>query len=412
MTDHLPAVRRLISEGHGDRHIAGALGVTRHVARGLMNKLKLEDARQQTIPVAMGVKSLSKFDIARRALAEAKDLSEVMEIADKSIALKEYYRRADDRTMEINSAELHILAERKAGELLLAMEAAGEFREGRPKNGSDGEPFRPRHTIESLGIDKKFSTRAQKLASISERAMVARLATWREAAERGAARVTVNLLRDGDKKERRAARESHLGEMQAAANLKLPDKRYGVILADPEWRFEPWSRSTGLDRAADNHYPTSVTEVIAARPVQDIAAKDCALFLWATVPMLPHALAVMEAWGFEYRSHFVWAKDRMGTGYWNRNWHELLLLGIKGNVPAPAPGQQTPSLIQAEVGEHSVKPECFHTLIEAYFPNLPKIELNARRARPNWDSWGLDAPPHDPETGDVTPSTSAQEAAE
>lgn len=412
MTDHLPAVRRLISEGHGDRHIAGALGVTRHVARGLMNKLRVEDARQQTIPVAMGVQSLSKFDIARRALAEAKDLSEVMEIADKSIALKEYYRRADDRTMEINSAELHILAERKAGELLLAMEAAGEFREGRPKNGSDGEPFRPRHTIESLGIDKKFSTRAQKLASISERAMVARLATWREAAERGAARVTVNLLRDGDKKERRAARESHLGMMQACANLKLPDKRYGVILADPEWRFEPWSRSTGLDRAADNHYPTSVTEVIAARPVQDIAAKDCALFLWATVPMLPHALAVMEAWGFEYRSHIVWEKTRpdgdnapkpaLGTGYWFRNIHELLLLGVKGHVPAPAPGDQFYSIIEGFVGPHSVKPERSYLLIEAYFPNLPKIELNARRARPNWDSWGLDAPPHDPETGEVT----------
>ncbi len=398
MTSRLPAVRRLRDENKwGARKISAELGISKDQATRLLNKLKLEDAQagkqagRQLSNLANG--QLSKFDIARQALAEAKSLSEVMDIADKSIALKEYYRRADDRTMEINSAELHILAERKAGELLLAMEAAGEFSEGRPpKNGSDGEPFRPRHTIESLGIDKKFSARSQKLASISERAMALRLATWREAAERGAARVTVNLLRDGDKRERRAARESHLGERQAAANLKLPDKRYGVILADPEWRFEPWSRETGLDRSPDNHYPTSVTEVIAARPVADIAAKDCALFLWATVPMLPHALAVMAAWGFDYRSHVVWKKDRMGTGYWFRNFHELLLLGIKGSVPAPAPGDQWGSMLEAAVSEHSEKPNCFHAMIEAHFPHLPKIELNARRARPNWDSWGLDAP--------------------
>jgi hypothetical protein len=53
--------------------------------------------------------------------------------------------------------------------------------------------------------------------------------------------------------------------------------------------------------------------------------------------MLPQALAVMAAWGFEYRSHAVWAKDRVGTGYWFRNQHELLLIGVRGAIPAPAP---------------------------------------------------------------------------
>jgi N6-adenosine-specific RNA methylase IME4 len=70
-----------------------------------------------------------------------------------------------------------------------------------------------------------------------------------------------------------------------------------VILADPEWRFEPWSRTTGMDRAADNHYPTSAVGRIAARSVEDIAADDCVLFLWATAPMLCEALAVIEDLG-------------------------------------------------------------------------------------------------------------------
>ena len=116
------------------------------------------------------------------------------------------------------------------------------------------------------------------------------------------------------------------------------------------------------------------------------------LFLWATAPMLPEALEVMAAWGFEYRTNFVWAKDRAGTGYWARNQHEHLLVGVRGDVPAPAPGAQWASLIAAPVREHSRKPDEARRMIEAYYPTLPKIELFARgEARPGWDAWGMEA---------------------
>jgi N6-adenosine-specific RNA methylase IME4 len=187
------------------------------------------------------------------------------------------------------------------------------------------------------------------------------------------------------KRARRDDRERELGQKQH----ELPNQKYGVILADPEWRFEPWSRETGMDRAADNHFPTSLTEVIAARDIPSIAADDCVLFLWATAPMLPHALLVMQAWGFDYCSHAIWQKNRIGTGYWFRNAHELLLVGVKGNVPAPAMGTQWPSAIEAPVTTHSAKPERFLQMIEEYFPTLPKIELNRRGApRTGWDAWG------------------------
>jgi hypothetical protein len=45
-----------------------------------------------------------------------------------------------------------------------------------------------------------------------------------------------------DKAERRAEREADLAAKQTA----LPEKRYGVIYADPEWRFEVYSRDTGM----------------------------------------------------------------------------------------------------------------------------------------------------------------------
>jgi N6-adenosine-specific RNA methylase IME4 len=194
------------------------------------------------------------------------------------------------------------------------------------------------------------------------------------------------------KKAQRTDREVELAAKQRA----LPERRYGVILADPEWQFEPYSRETGMDRSADNHYPTSPTDGIAARNVHSIAADDCVLFLWATAPMLCDALVVMKAWGFEYKTHVVWAKrregDGRGTGYWFLGEHELLLVGTKGSPPAPAPGTQWGSVIQAPVGRHSEKPEKFITLIETLFPNLPKIELNRRGPqRPGWDAWGNEA---------------------
>ena len=195
-------------------------------------------------------------------------------------------------------------------------------------------------------------------------------------------------LTAADKADRRAARERELANKQ----LALPTGKYGVVVADPEWRFEPRSRQTGMDRAADNHYPTSTLELIKSRDVASIAADDAVLFLWATAPMLPEALSVMEAWGFRYKSNYVWLKNRIGTGYWNRNAHEHLLIGVRGNIPAPAPGTQWDSVVEAAVGEHSAKPPIFLEMVEEYYPNLPKIELNRRGpVRPGWDAWGNEA---------------------
>lgn len=191
------------------------------------------------------------------------------------------------------------------------------------------------------------------------------------------------------KKARRVEREATLAEKITA----LPGRRFGVIVADPEWRFEPYSRETGMDRAADNHYPTSALDVIKARDVGSIAADDAVLFLWATPPMLLQAVEVMSAWGFAYKTHAIWFKQRAGdgrgTGYWFLGEHELLLVGTRGDVVAPGMGTQFRSVFLAPVGGHSEKPEIALEIIETYFPNLPKIELNRRRAaRPGWSAWG------------------------
>jgi N6-adenosine-specific RNA methylase IME4 len=336
---------------------------------------------------------LIRYEQARSALAEARSVDEVKDIRDKAEAMRAYARMANDTQLEMDATELRLRAERRLGIMLADQKATVGFNKGAASGGSkDGsrgsftEPRDTRPTLADVGVDKKLSARSQKIGGIGERAFEAMVDSMRQRIADGG-RVSLDVS-SVDKKERRVERERELAAKQAA----LPDKRYGVIYADPEWRFEVYSRDTGMDRAADNHYPTSGTDAICARPVADIAADDCALFLWATVPMLPDALRVMAAWGFEYKSHCIWAKDRIGTGYWFRNQHELLLVGTRGSIPAPAMGTQVASLVDAPVGKHSEKPIQFYDLIESYFPNLPKIELNARVSRPGWDAWGYEAP--------------------
>ena len=207
------------------------------------------------------------------------------------------------------------------------------------------------------------------------------------------------------KKGLREAKERALGEKIAASNAALPaiaaeGRTFGVVYADPAWRPEPYSRVTGMDRAPENHYPTMLTSEIAALPIAPLAARDSVLFIWATMQMLPDAFVVIDAWGFTYKSHAIWVKrrkgNRRGSGYWFTGEHEVLIVATRGKPPCPAPGLQWPSVFITNVGEHSEKPDRVYELIENYYPTVPKLELNARRRRKDWDVWGAEAPDAEP----------------
>jgi hypothetical protein len=149
-------------------------------------------------------------------------------------------------------------------------------------------------TLDDIGPDscgevERLNALVEELQNQKRLAEIKNLALESELEEAKAGRAEKQLA----KKLRRDERERVLGQKQCA----LPDRRYGVIVADPEWQWEPWSHDTGMDRSAANHYPTSILPVIAARDVPSISAKDCVLFLWATIPMLPHALVVMARVG-------------------------------------------------------------------------------------------------------------------
>jgi N6-adenosine-specific RNA methylase IME4 len=170
---------------------------------------------------------------------------------------------------------------------------------------------------------------------------------------------------------------------------------YGAILADPPWTYHAWGENTGPNgRTAAKHYDCMTVEDIAALPIADLAADNCALFLWAVWPDIFRAQEVIEAWGFEYKTiAWLWAKlnpssvgFHYGLGSYTRANTEPCLLAVKGSMPPAVRDVQ--ALIISPVREHSRKPDEQYDKIERLYPDVPWVELFARRRRPGWDVWG------------------------
>lgn len=175
-----------------------------------------------------------------------------------------------------------------------------------------------------------------------------------------------------------------------------------IILADPPW---PYYGDPNKMAAAGKHYDLMTVEEIHSMPVQQLAAKDAALFVWATSTSLPHAIEAYAQWGFHYRGvAFVWVKTRQDGGIisgqgvrptFTKPTTEYLLCGstCRTGRPLKLADEGMGQVVLAPTGRHSAKPEIFQDHIEALFENgadLNKAELFARRHRPGWTCSGLE----------------------
>lgn len=178
---------------------------------------------------------------------------------------------------------------------------------------------------------------------------------------------------------------------------ELPNKKYSIIYADPPWQYKTWS-AKGTGRSAEQHYPVMDKQAIQALPVQDIAEKDCILFLWVTFPCLEEGLALCKAWGFTYKTvGFVWAKRNKkapswfwGLGHWTRSNAEVCIIATKGNPKRLA--KNVHQIVDTPIEHHSKKPDVIRERIVQLVGNLPRIELFARQKTDGWDAWGNEIP--------------------
>ena len=172
-------------------------------------------------------------------------------------------------------------------------------------------------------------------------------------------------------------------------------RKFATIMADPPWQFINRTGKMAPEHGRLTRYRTLKAGEIAALPVEGIAAPTAHLYLWCPNALLPDGLAVMQGWGFTYKSNIVWHKvrkdggsDGRGVGFYFRNVTELLLFGVRGrNARTLAPGRRQVNLLATRKREHSRKPDEQYALIEACSPG-PYLELFARGTRKGWTTWG------------------------
>lgn len=187
--------------------------------------------------------------------------------------------------------------------------------------------------------------------------------------------------------------------------------KFDVILADPPWDFEVWNRDTGNGRSAAAHYQVMTLDDICRLPIKDLAAENCALFLWSVWPRIFDAQSVIRSWGFEYKTlAWEWVKLNkrwhklfvpimpmidikwlyklffFGMGYYTRANPEPCLLAVKGRMPVAVRSER--NLLLSPIRQHSRKPDEQYNKINRLYPNTQRLELFCRFPQPGWAVWG------------------------
>ena len=159
--------------------------------------------------------------------------------------------------------------------------------------------------------------------------------------------------------------------------------RFSTIYADPPWEYD----NTSSRGAAVNHYSTLNLEALTTMPIAELCADNAHLHLWTTNGFLWEAEKLLRAWGFTYKSCFVWVKPQLGMGNYWRVSHEFLLLGVRGRLPFLDNSQR--SWLLARRRSHSEKPYAVRELIEKVSPG-PYLELFGREEIPRsqWTVFG------------------------
>jgi N6-adenosine-specific RNA methylase IME4 len=308
-----------------------------------------------------------QLDRARIALAEAKTIQDTKQIADIAAAAEIYARRQKLSQESIDYAhDIKIEALAQLGRMLKEtprnVGAVGSL-----VTGSKREPLKDdTPTLADLGLDKKTSSLAQKLAALP--------AEQFEQVKAGAASIT------------QAIREVTHAQRPPSPS---PKGKYRVFYADPPWHYG----NSGLQQYghASHHFPPMSIAELCALPVKAMTQEDAVLFLWVTSPLLEECFEVINAWGFAYKTSFVWDKVKHNFGHYNSVRHELLLVCTRGSCTPDVPTLIDSVQTIERTAKHSEKPEEFRKIIDTLYPNGKRIELFARARAEGWDAWGNEA---------------------
>ena len=239
--------------------------------------------------------------------------------------------------------------------------------------------------VEKAGFTPKQVQRFEQMAAHPE--AVARAKA--QAREAGDILSRSKVLQEVGKDIRAAQKAERIEKASSggqSVDIFTTDKKYRVIYADPPWSYND-KQDTDYYGGAEKHYGTMPLDEIAALPIERIAEKNAVLFLWTTNPLIFDSKQIFEAWGFTYKSMFIWDKVKTGMGHYNSVRHEMLLICTRGSCTPDTPRMFDSVQSIERSSNHSEKPQEFREIIETLYAG-EKIELFARVKREGWDVWG------------------------
>jgi N6-adenosine-specific RNA methylase IME4 len=345
---------------------------------------------------------LAAYDRVRGSLAELNSAEEVIQARDLFEHVKLYARQIQDKALLEEAVIAQMRADRRLGEIIGALKESGRIVKTRRSKDDSSD----RVTLDEIGVKSlKLSSRAQKAAALSAEDFKAIEDTARAKVRSGGAILVDPINAAAKEAEIAGRRQAHAdrtkdgGCVADLVDMARSGRKFGSIGMDPQWKFLTRS-AAGEGRSANVHYKTEEVEKIKDLPVGDLAADDCALYMWMVDWCPQDALDLIAHYGFKHiTTAFTWVKTNgegaldiwspstwhMGQGYWSRANPEDCWLATKGNPKRLYADVR--QLIVAPVMEHSRKPDEWLERVERLTEG-DYLELQARRPRSGWTSWG------------------------
>jgi protein gp37 len=159
---------------------------------------------------------LTRYDAARRALAEVHRFDELKNLRDKAVAMQAYAKQAKDTALITHATEIRMRAERRAGELLREMAERKERDTGKGNRNPALKSQAATPKLADLGVSKSQSSRWQQLAALDQDRFEAKVGT---ASKHAYDRMTQKVLR-----------ESKIERAKALSNEQPLDKNNLITL--------------------------------------------------------------------------------------------------------------------------------------------------------------------------------------
>lgn len=227
---------------------------------------------------------------------------------------------------------------------------------------------------------------------------------------REVSRVTLEEYEERLKTMRREDLKNKLKEECAqGVFIPLPEGKYRCLVIDPPWPMQKIEREVRPNQVKELDYPTMTLEEIADLPIPKLANEGgCHVYLWVTHRFLPDGLAFFEKWGVSYQCVLTWVKNVGFTPYSWMYSTEHVLFGRIGSLELLKLGKRLDTnakrldsnveldnngfidnlmAFNADVREHSRKPDIFYTLVKEVSPK-PRLDMFSREKREGFIPWG------------------------